>query len=140
MTISEDFRTFILSDPDIAAIVDDRVGQNKIPQGDAMPAIWFRRGTSNDGEIEMAIGDRADVQWVESFDVEVVSENLDQVESLAAMLKRFQRHRGTFGSGKIQGLFVDDHSDSYVKENIGGDDGRHVAALDFETVGYEVIP
>lgn len=137
MSISENLRAFILADAAIAAIVGDNVSQNKIPQGtDQIPAIWFRRGTTTD-ELTLAANVGRTVQFREEFDIEAVAENLDVTESLVELLKAFQSTRGKFGTGKVQGVFVDDSSDLYQPTNTSDDDGRHVGALSFEIVGYE---
>ena len=137
MSISEDLRTFVLADAGIAAIVGDNVSQNKIPQGtDQVPAIWFRRATSTD-ELTLAANVGNTVQFREEFDLEAVSEDLDEAEALGELLKAFQSRRGSFGAGTVQGVFVDDASDFYRPVNTTGDDGRHVASISFEIVGYE---
>ena len=137
MTISEDLRAFILADAELVAIVGDNVSQNKIPQGvDQLPAIWFRRSTSTD-ELTLEVNPGTTVQFTEEYDIEVVTDDVEVMETLVSLLKAFQSHRGGFGTGKVQGLFIDDSSDSYRPTNVSDDDGRHVGSLSFEIVGYE---
>ena len=137
MSIGEDLRAFILASPAIVAIIGDNCAQNKIPQGpDELPAIFFKRGTSSD-EMSLAANQGQRAQFRVSFDVEAVSESLDEVTELAELLNEFHTHAGPFGAGSVQGLFVDDNSDHYRPYSTNGDDGRHVSALDFEIIGYK---
>ena len=137
MTISTDLRSFLLADSDIVAIVGDNVSQNKIPQGtDQLPAIWFRRSTSTD-ELTLEANVGNSVQFTEEYDIEAVSDDVEVMENLVALLKAFQSYRGVFGVARVQGIFVDDSSDSYRPTNVSDDEGRHVGSLSFEIVGYE---
>ena len=43
--LGKHLRAFLLNRPRIAALVDNRVHQNRVPQGYNGPYIWFTRAT-----------------------------------------------------------------------------------------------
>jgi hypothetical protein len=139
MSIGEDLRTFLINDAAIAAIVNDRVSQNKIPQADDLPAIWYRRSTSSDDDLTLEVNQSGETQFSESFDVECIVDvdELDEAEQLASAIKALNTSKGTFGTGTMQGVFVSFHDDNYRPTGTQGDDGRHVAALEVEIIGYK---
>jgi|TARA_Y100000310_G_scaffold134899_2_gene133814 hypothetical protein len=139
-SIGESFRTYILTKTAITDIVSTRVYQNKVPQGQALPYLWFRRGTTDDSEgLTLDKSQGGSEQFRETFDVECVGDEtaLDNVELLADAIKALNTETGTFGDGTVQGLFVDDHSDNYQPTNDNGDEGRHIATAEVQVVGYE---
>ena len=66
------------------------------------------------------------------------SRDLDEALELSDAVRAHNKARGAFGDGTIQGLFIRDHADDYIPRGIFDDDqGLHVAALQFEIVGYQ---
>ena len=134
MSLGEDLRTWLLADASITALVGTRCHQNKVPQNSTSPYIWYGRATT---ENEDAIDDIAGtIPFVQMFDVECISDDIDEALNLADLLKAKHLTRGTIGSGTVQGVFVSDHADDYIPRGDNSDDGRHVAALQFQIMGY----
>lgn len=137
--IGEDIRTWLLADASIAAVVGtnaatSRIHQNKPPQNESTPYIWYGRATT---ENEDAIDDPAGTDpFTQIFDVESISDDIDECIDLADLLKAKHLFRGTIGNGTVQGVFITDHADDYIPRGDNSDDGRHVAALQFEFKGY----
>lgn len=136
MSIDESLVAYLLTKSAITTLVGSRVVMAKAPQGDALPYLWVNRGTSED-EDDLAANSGSTTQFRETFDVEAVSDDLDEAQTLAQQVKSLHKTRGDFGSGSVQGLFVSDHTDNYQPTNISADDGRHVATAEIEVVGYE---
>jgi len=134
--LGKDLRTYLLADSDIeTAVGDDRIHQNKAPEGYAGLYIWYSRGGTDD-EDELADAEGS-APFREFFDVELIGRDLDAVLALADEVRSHHKARGSFGSGTVQALFVRDHADDYLPRGIFDDDqGLHVAALQFEIVGY----
>ena len=131
-----DFRTWLLDQPCIAALVGGRIYHNQIVQADDLPAIWYRHGTSTDQDtMTLEANSGSETQFNEGFDVEAISEDVALTETIARALKSLQTYSGVFGTGKVQGVFIDDHTDRYIAVNT--DAGRNVAALDFDVVAYK---
>ena len=137
--IGEDIRTWLLTDSSITAMVGStaaaaRIHQNKAPQNESTPYIWYGRATTNN---EDAIDDPAGtLPFSQIFDIEAISDDIDEALDLADLLKAKHLARGTLGTGSVQGVFVTDHADDYIPRGDNSDDGRHVAALQFEFMGY----
>lgn len=132
--IGEDIRTWLLADASISAVVGARVHQNKVPQASAAPYVWYGRATTAN---EDALDDPAGTTpFSQIFDIESISDDIDEALDLADLLKAKHLARGTIGSGTVQGVFVTDHADDYIPRGVDSDDGRHVAALQFEFMGY----
>jgi hypothetical protein len=133
-TLGEDIRTWLLADTAIAAVVGGRVHQNKAGDRYLGPYIWYGRATTQN---EDALDDSAGTKpFSQIFDIESISDDIDEALSIADMLKAKHLARGTFGGGKVQGVFVSDHADDYIPRGSNSDDGLHVAALQLEFMGY----
>jgi len=132
--IGEDIRTWLLADASISAVVGTRVHQNKAPQASTTPYIWYGRATTQN---EDALADDAGTApFSQIFDIEAISDDIDEALDIADMLKAKHLSRGLIGGGRVQGVFVTDHADDYIPRGDNSDDGRHVAALQFEFMGY----
>ena len=120
-------RTHLLNDAGIAAIVGTKVHQAHVPQSAAPPYIWYQR-SSTGGPVTLDGGVASDFE--QFYDVECVSEDLDDMQSLVGLVKsRLHCHRGTFGDGTIKGAFVEDHSDDYIPRSVSDDSVAHVGAV-----------
>lgn len=127
MSLATDLRAMIAADLSIAALVGDRICQGQVPERTAMPYIWFQRSsTENEDTTDGSAGDPA---WAHLFDMEVVADNLDDAEDIVELIKSYHLYRGECGDSTIQGMFVEDHTDQYVRRNDFGDDGFHIPAL-----------
>jgi hypothetical protein len=133
--IAEQLRTWLLTDNSLKALVGaEGVHQNVLPEDVHDPAVWFSRArVEHEDVIDQAAGAGP---FRETFDVEVIGLDVDQVEDAAEILRLKHCYRGTFGTGTVQGIFVRDHKDDYIPRGVLADDGSNVAALEFEIVGY----
>jgi hypothetical protein len=134
-TIAENLRTWLLSDNSLKALVgNDGVHQGILPEKPHDPVVWFGRArTQTEDTLDQAAGERP---FREAFDVEAIGLDIDQVEDVAEILRTKHLYRGSLGSGMVQGVFVSDHADDYIPRGILADDGSHVAAMQFELVGF----
>ena len=135
MSLGEDIRARLLADATIrAAVGGQRVHRNTIPQTKLGTRIWFSRAGV---EHEDVVSDGAGVQpFRERFDLEVIGDDLDDVDTTATAVRALHKITGTFGAGTIQRMFVTDHQDDYVPRGVGTDEGAHVAAMQLEITGY----
>lgn len=126
-------RKHLLGDAAIAAVVGERIHQNKVPQGFDRPTIWFmRRTTENEEDLACEAGEQP---FRQTFDLEVATYDIDTTIDTATLVRsRLHNHRGEFGDGKVQGVFVEDHDDDYFPKTGSSDDGLHVAALSITIV------
>jgi hypothetical protein len=136
--ITEDLRAYLIAEPSITAIVDDRVHYLHPPQKYKGAYIWLAR-SSIDTDTQTL--DESDKPYAdeESFTIECISTTHNESQNLASAVKRLSGRHGisTFGNGRCQCLMVDSHSDDYIPHGTGGDDGRDVAALDITVSKYK---
>jgi len=103
------------------------------PESPAHPRIWYGR-TGASEEVDLA-GDGGLTE--EHFDLEVISDDLDEAQHIASVVKRFLNgKRGTFGTQTVQGVFVNDHNDDYIPRGISDESGLNVAAISI-TIWHE---
>lgn len=109
MSLAKSLRTFLQSISPIAQVAQQNIPANyKVADG----FIWFaRRATQPARTMQRGEVSTPDQQF---FDVEIYHKSIDAVEEAADALQAFDTHRGEFGSGKIQALFVESQSDDYV--------------------------
>jgi hypothetical protein len=133
--IAEQLRAWLLTDNSLKALVGAQgVCQNVAPEDAHDPFVWFGRArTEHEDVIDQAAGV---APFRETFDVEAIGLDVDAVEDVAEVLRTKHCYRGTFGTGTVQGVFIRDHRDDYIPRGVLADDGSHVAALEFEIVGY----
>ena len=137
-SMGEAFRTFLLDDSTISAQVGARVYQNEVQQEEGATVsdyIWYERaGIEQEDTLNMSVGQRV---FRERVNVEAVAVNIDNALDLADNLRGLHGSKGTFGTGTALAVFVTDQADDYVPLNDGGDEGRHVASLQFEIIGHQ---
>lgn len=134
MSMSEDFRAFLLSKPDIANSVGSSVHVNSVPEETTPPYIWMRRSGAGS---ERSLGDaQGTAAFEERWDLEVISDSPGEAEDLAASVRNLDGARGTFGTGTIQALFVEDYSDEYVPKGVFSDSGLDVVPFQIVIYGY----
>lgn len=134
-TLGEDLRAFFLADGPISSAVGGaRIHQNMAPEQYAGRYLWFgRAGTQPEDAHDDAVGERP---FRELFDLEAISEDLDEAEALADLLRGKDKYRGALGSGTVQALRITDQDDDYLPRGDDSDEGRHVAALELQVIGY----
>lgn len=130
------FRAFLLAEPTIASLVVDHVHVGNVLQDVDPPYIYIQRaGTGHERTLDQAQG-----TWPfeERWDLECISDDPDELQSLADSVRRLDSARGAFGvGGSIQGLFVEDQQDDYVPKGVNSDEGLDVAAFQITVYGYE---
>ena len=130
-SIGEDIRTFIIGSTSVASHFDaitapGVVEQNKIRQEAPSPRIWYQRDTEEEQVDLTGAGGLVESTW----DIEVHSTDDDARFDIADALKaRMNGYFGTFGSRKVQGVFIKDHEDDYIPRGVGSEEGFYVAAL-----------
>ncbi len=132
-TLTEDLRSLMRANSTISAKCATRVHYNVAPDSYTGSYIWFTRsGTENEKHLSESGGN----PFTHIFDVEVHSFDDDDTEDIAAALHTLDGHRGTIGTGTVQGVFVESQSDDYEPRGLGEDEGLHSALLRITVMGY----
>lgn len=137
MSIVADTKAFLAGRAAIAAVVATRVSYNRVPMGYDGPFLWFARRTIDRSEdtTDEAVGSRP---FRVLFDVEAVSMDGEDCDTLGDALAALSNYRGAYGNGStVQAIFVQEHSDEYVPRGKDADEDLEVAAFQLEVVGYE---
>ena len=135
-SIGEDLRTHICNSTACAAFfttitADGCVEQNTIRQQAPSPRIWYQRAGSEEPVDCGGAGGLVFSRW----DIECHSEDIDKALDLAAAVKaRLDGHLGSFGSRRVQGVFVEDHDDEYEPGGVASEEGLYVAALSAQII------
>jgi hypothetical protein len=133
MSASVDIRNYLTSDTTgVYYYVASRVYQNHVPSVGTLPFVWFRR---RGVEYLNCLGETETKPWREFFDIECVSETMEEAEDVAdAVRARLHCARGALGSTTTIYNWVDvrDQSDDYVPRNMQADEVLHVVSLDVE--------
>lgn len=129
--IGENLRTVLIASTAIQAAMPTvelpaRCTQNLIYQDTPKPQVWYGRSSSVE-EVDLSgAGGLVESEW----DIEVISDDLDEAQDIADAVKRFLNGKyGAFGTQTLLGCFVQDHNDEYVPKSIGDESGYNVAAL-----------
>lgn len=118
----------------MSALIDTRCHENRAPEEYDGPYVFFARSTTQD---EPALDDAVGTTpFREIYDVECISIDLGEAESIAAVVRSGNLFRGTFGIGRVQGVFVRDHKQDYLPRGIASDDALNSATCEVELVGY----
>lgn len=124
--IGENFRTFVLEDTNISAVVGTNMEQNKVDQDTDTPFIYYSRTAESEDMDHAGNGGISDI----TFSVQCVDEDIDASLSLAELVKaRLDGYKGAFGTQRVLAVFVNDRNDDYYQKPDGGDIGFHVASL-----------
>lgn len=133
---AENLRTFLLADATLLASLGDQCGQIRTLQADSYPyCVFFRTGTDGDTErtLDQAVGT---LPFRKFFDIEVVSNDLDEAADIAERIKAIaDGYGGAFGDTTIQGIFIEDHDDDYQSRAVADDEAVFVQALQTQLVG-----
>lgn len=142
MSIPEDIRSAFLGVVPLRDLLSDgqmnRIAENHVRQewfGDSVCfCVYTQRSVENEDTTDGAVGSQP---FREFWDVEFWSSEPGQAEA-ARKLARDSYHlfRGTFGAGRVQGIFADDHTGDYVPRVDFSGNGLHLAALDLQICGY----
>lgn len=131
--IATRLRTFCLADATVAAAIGSRMSQGVAPEQLPVPYVWYSRASTED--LDTLDASPGEAPFSTSFDIEAISDELDEAQDIAAALKaRLNKYRGAFADSSVKGIFVTDHNDDYYPRGLGADEGRHVAALRVEII------
>ena len=132
-----DIRSFLLADSDISDDVGgERIHQNVAPEEYDGAYIWYARAGTGDAEEESFDDDTGTAEFREYWDLEAITSTLTATLALIELVKNHHRHRGGFGGGTVQAIWVREHADDYIPRGVFSDEGHHVAAVQLEIVGY----
>lgn len=120
-------RSFLLSDASITREVGDRIHQAHVPESSEGDYIYYQRSGI---EPLRTLDAYALSPLYATFDVEVISRDIDQCQLIASLIRsKLDCYRGTFDDGTVQAVFVEDHNDDYIPRGTYADEGVHVAAM-----------
>lgn len=139
MGVAQDLRTFLLADGNISTLVGARIHRNIAPEDYAGTYIWYRLSTTRTEEtLSAAVEQSEAVPFYVSFDVEMISLDIDHIDALATILRAKHNYIGSFGGGTCQAIRVVDQGEDYEPRGIPETNmGLHIAALQFRIDGYE---
>ncbi len=129
--IGENLRTVLVNSTAIKAefagiAAVGACAQNVIYEVAPTPRIWYQQQSESE-EVDL---DGSGGLSEAAFDIEVISDDVDEAQDIARAIKRFLNGKyGTFGTQTALGCFVEDHNDDYVPRGIGDETGYHVAAI-----------
>ena len=130
---ASDFRAFLIANSPLAALVSTRVHVGSVPQPTTAPYVWIgRRGVFHERTISQAVGEQP---FEERWDLEAWG-SIDDVQTIAEAIRDLDCAKGSFGSGTIQLLQVEDHSDDYIPKGVFSDEGYDLAAFQITVYGY----
>lgn len=135
MDLAETIIDYIKHMPDLG---ETHVGE-QIPEEMPYPFIWLMKSS------ELPSDDLCHPVTIDqiNFDVEVVSDDIQQSRDLTAKVKRhlitsevnsmtFENDAGNYQ--RIHGIDVDDHDDEYIRRTVGEDNPLHIGALDVQII------
>lgn len=127
-TVGEDLIAYLVANSGVNNLVGNRVHANRVPETSKYPLIWLARGgKQRDKDLEGQGGITRHL-----FDLECISPQLEQSLDVADAVDStdcLAGHRGTLGSRRVQGVFVEDQDEEYVPRGNADDEGLFVAAL-----------
>jgi uncharacterized protein YheU (UPF0270 family) len=133
---TENLIAFLLDDSSLSSSLGTQVGQMRALQEWEYPqAIVFRTGTDGDTDrtLDQAVGIKPFRQF---YDIEIVSDDVDEAVDIADRVKVIaDGFNGTFGATTCQGIFVEDHDDSYQPRGVDEDEAVYIQALRVEILG-----
>lgn len=133
-TFGQNFRSFLLDQSAIAAVVGTHVHVGSVPQDIEPPYIYVQRARANhERTLDQAQGE---VPFEEQWDLEAIADTPDDLESLVEAVRGIDCARGDFGEGTMQSLFLQDQEDSYLPKGLYSDEGLDVAAWSVTIYGY----
>lgn len=130
-TTEENLRTFLLASVEIKAAVK-AISYNHVPQDKDTPYIFFQQSGATD---DIALDDSAGAPTRPRYAIECWADRPADAISLKNLVQaRLHKHRGTFGTTTVKGIFAEDVDDEYIPNGNGDDLGLHGAALFAEVV------
>lgn len=131
---SEDLKTFVLGDTNVKRKTG-RMSQGFVPPGAPLPYIFL---ALSDHASEVAMDDAAGLDpFTRTYDVECWGQSIGEAEQLEEYVtNRLNCHRGAFGGGTVQGVFVTGQPQDYIPKGVNGGTGFHGANLLVEIKGY----
>ena len=138
-TLNANLRTFLLSIPELTAIVDTRIYEQHVPVRDEcsgmpdLPFLWF--GVAGAEHLNTLDDVPGELPFRVDFDVECCSEDVGQAVAIADIVRgHANSYAGAFGDQVVQVVLVSDQSDTYVTRNPAADLGIAIAALSINII------
>lgn len=133
--LNADLRAYLLAQAAIATIVGTSVHVRAVPQEIAPPYLWLARAGA---DLERTLDQAQGAEPFETrYDVEAISDDPQELETLAQAVRALDCAKGVCGSGTMQLLLVEDHTDDYVPKGVFSDEGLDVASFAITVYGYE---
>lgn len=134
-TFGENFRSYLLGQSAIAAVVGTHVHVGSVPQDITPPYLYVQRARANhERTLDQAQGQ---VPFEEQWDLEAIADNAADLATLSEAVRGIDCARGNFGAGKMQSLFLEDQEDDYLPKGLYSDQGLDVAAWSVTVYGYK---
>jgi len=131
----EDFRSFLLAQSAIAAAVGSNVHVGSVLEEIEAPYIYLQRArASHERTLDQAQGE---IPFEEQWDLEAIADNPTDLVTLVDAVRGIDCARGTFGTSRMQSLFLEDQADDYLPKGVFSDKGLDVAAWSVTVYGYE---
>lgn len=135
-SIGEDLRDYLLSLPELTALVDERIHQDHVPQTPLDPDGYFERYIWFES---VAIGREectnqsqgSPPEWWE-INLECIAYTGQEADAMVEVIRGLDGYKGTLGARTVQGLFVDDQTDDYLPRGLRTDVGASVKAVALE--------
>jgi hypothetical protein len=138
--IRADLRTYLAGSAAITAIVGSapaRIYAVRRPQASALPAIVLRcTGAVHDQHLKESAG-----RCVRTFELLCCGRKIADCETLAeAVRNRLNDFAGALGSTTVTSTVLVNEEDDFEEDELGGDEGTTVIALDYRLTYRESIP
>ncbi len=135
--LGKQLRSFLLADSAISSVVGEKVIEDRIPELDETPYVWFQQS----GE---EASDALNCEYIEStsYSIEVFSDTIEQTRTLTQAVKdRIREVIRTTSQfeGDVEFAEITSADDDYIPKSVDADDGTHIGALFVELhhpVGY----
>lgn len=137
MSVKGGIAAHLKADPDVAAIVADRVEIAPMSQGVPLPFVVFSRDqTDHTRSLSGPSGLRES-----SFAINAYSRDTAEVEALAEAIRlSLDGWRGEMNGVHVTSVVLDDTSDVELADSEGGEDAILLIGLDFTVWHVESVP
>ena len=143
MTMESDLRTFVIADGDVAALVGTRMFPQRIPQGQAMPAIRYNHiATTSDIHLGGVMGAARTTMQIDCY-AETYEGSTDLAEKVRVALVADNNGSRTMGSTVVSQTILVDGSkgdEAPFLDPDGGDKWRFNRTSDYQLDYTEAAP
>ena len=136
-TAGEQLRAYIAADPQIAAIVSDRVHQQMAPNRYEGPYIWFAQ---YDSDYVREIDGVEYEPYERNWDLECIARDIQTAYQLEQDLRKRlpDGFRGRMAGGFVHALFTNEHESDYIPRGVAfaEDEGVFVQHFRIDMHGF----